>query len=137
MKTNSDYMVLFKNFIKRMNTIPKTIPTTTDMRVIFVALFHSHLSVIFHLPSISKPTHYSTNKKPHECVCRNLSFCPFCLWQLESIWKKMCDDYLVLIVHSPSPTINSSLNCGINDNKTPNVKAGIVPKYNDGLSPSE
>ena len=46
--------------------------------------------------------------------------------------KKMCDDYLVLIVHSPSPTINSSLNCGINDNKTPNVKAGIVPKYNDG-----
>ena len=25
---------------------------------------------------ISKSTHHPTNKKPHECVCRNLSFCP-------------------------------------------------------------
>ena len=25
---------------------------------------------------ISKSNNHPTNKKPHECVCRNLSFCP-------------------------------------------------------------
>tara|TARA_S200000501_G_scaffold149251_1_gene140770 strand:- start:80 stop:268 length:189 start_codon:yes stop_codon:yes gene_type:complete len=55
-----------KYFIKKVSTIPNTIPITTEMRVIFVALFHSHLSVIFHLSFIIKSNHHLANKKPHE-----------------------------------------------------------------------
>ena len=41
------------------------------------------------------------------------------------------------INHLSSPIINSSLNCGINDKTIPDMKTGIVPKYNDGVSPFE
>ena len=45
--------------------------------------------------------------------------------------------YGMTINHLSSSTINSSLNCGINEKKIPDMKAGIVPNYNDGVSPIE
>ena len=62
---NSNYKVPFKYFIKRVSTIPNTVPRITDIKVIFVALFHSHLSFIH------KFTYHPTNKKAI-CIRQNI-----------------------------------------------------------------
>ena len=42
--------------------------------------------------------------------------------------KEVWVDYLTSMLQAPSPTINSSLNFGNNDNSKPRAKAGTVPK---------
>ncbi len=45
------------------------------MRVTYVALFHSHLSIIFHLSSLAKSTYHTTNIKPIEYkICEILDY---------------------------------------------------------------
>ena len=48
--------------------------------------------------------------------------------------KKVWDDYLTLMLHSPSPTIDSLLNFGTSDRARPSEKDGIVPNTNDSVS---